>query len=103
MPAKTNRKPTPRKGTKPRRAPNGRFKGQPRTISETVMPEEYAPATEAPREAVEKPALAAPETDAQKRVVNVESPSGYFYTLTYTSEPRPWYRQLWEAFTGWLR
>lgn len=89
MTTKPKRNQPPRKGTKQRRAPNGRFKGQPRTISETVMPEEYAPATEAPREAVEKPALAAPETDAQKRVVNVESPSGYFYTLTYTSEPRP--------------
>lgn len=38
-----------------KRTPNGRFKGQPRTLSETSMPEEYAPATEAPREAAEKP------------------------------------------------
>ncbi|MBW8078733.1 MAG: hypothetical protein GJU76_11820 [Gallionella sp.] len=55
MPAKTNRKQprneAARKPAKPRRAPNGRFKGQPRTISETVMPEELTgPATEAPRD-----------------------------------------------------
>jgi len=52
MAAKTNRKPTARKPAKPRRAPNGRFKGQPRTISETVMPDEYAPGAEVPRGAL---------------------------------------------------
>ena len=45
MPSKSHRKPA----RKPRRSPDGRFQGQPRTLSETVMPEEYAPATEAPR------------------------------------------------------
>ena len=103
MPTKPKHKPTPRKGTKPRRAPNGRFKGQPRTISETVMPEEYAPATEAPREVPEKPALAETKTDAPKSDVKVESPSGYFYTLTYVGERHTWYRRLWDALREWLR
>ena len=49
MPTKPNRKPN-RKPRHAKRASNGRFKGQPRTLSETVMPEEYAPATEVPRE-----------------------------------------------------
>ena len=106
MPTKTNRKPHARKGTKPRRAPNGRFKGQPRTLSETSMPPEYAPGTEVPREAAidtRQTPTAATETDAPKRSVKAEFPSGYFYSVTYIGKPRPWYRRLWSTVLEWLR
>ena len=107
MPTKPNRKhPKPRHAKRspngPKRSPNGRFKGQPRTISETSMPDEYAPGAEAPREAqsdTRQTATAATETDPAQRTVKAESPSGYFYTLTYCVPRRPWYRRLWEWLT----
>ena len=132
MTTKPKRNQPPRKGTKQRRAPNGRFKGQPRTLSETVMPEEYAPGAEAPREGAEKAvpvvkplsvfppgyasgsggcAMEGPGgaggvgqiTHTPKRAVKAECPGGYFYTVTYVGKPRPWYRRLWSTVLEWLR
>lgn len=137
MPTKPNRKhPKPRHAKRasngPKRSPNGRFKGQPRTLSETSMPDEYAPGAEAPREGAEKAvpvvkplsvfppgyasgsggcAMEGPGgaggvgqiTHTPKRAVKAECPGGYFYTVTYVGKPRPWYRRLWAAVREWMR
>ena len=133
MPTKPNRKhPKPRHAKRasngPKRSPNGRFKGQPRTLSETVMPEEYAPATEVPREQPWAPdpvvvtALAGPvrrcyseggaggngEVRQLESVMNVEMSDADIKRAIADAygiaPPRPsWYRRLWRAVMDWLR
>ena len=107
MPSKSHRKPA----RKPRRSPDGRFQGQPRTISETSMPDEYAPGAEAPREVrsdTRQTATVAAETDTSKRTVKAESTSRYFFVPPYivpvrARYVRPWYRRLWSTVLEWLR
>ena len=99
MPSKSHRK----AARKPRRSPDGRFKGEPRTLSETSMPDEYAPGAEAPREGPGGAGGVGQITHTPKRAVKAECPGGYFYTVTYVGKPRPWYRRLWAAVREWMR
>ena len=135
MPTQHNRKPTRkhphRKPLKARRTAAGRFTGKPakgETLSETVMPDEYAPGAEPPREQPWVPdpvvvtALAWPvrscyseggaggdgEVRQLESAMNVEMSDADIKRAIADAygiaPPRPsWYRRLWRAVMDWLR
>ena len=115
MPSKSHRK----AARKPRRSPDGRFKGEPRTLSETSMPDEYAPGAEAPREAASgKPVCAVDlpqslvsdlrsdmersDMDVSLSDADIKRAISRVYGIRIRSVG-PWYRRLWAAVREWLR